>query len=186
VNVCGTPVYSIYISSLSLSFFQVYLYEINKLLQPSSHPRQILPYAVVTFTLDGVHNPTVDIPDPVIAGVREKQVTIGTEATGGNTKLQQIIDQINSRTEGGRVVGGGNERDEGTNPQMFGRMGRVGGGFPGSFSDVQSDGRDWKETEESPYDGEDDTEAGRLKKVRNFLSWKHSHFVAVLLNLACI
>ena len=39
---------------------QIYLYEINKLLQPSARPRQVLPYAVLTFTLQGAYLAAVD------------------------------------------------------------------------------------------------------------------------------
>ena len=39
---------------------QIYLYEINKLLQPSARPRQVLPYAVLTFTLPGAYLAAVD------------------------------------------------------------------------------------------------------------------------------
>ena len=39
---------------------QVYLYEITKLLQPSQRPRQVLPYAVLTFTLQGTYLPAID------------------------------------------------------------------------------------------------------------------------------
>ncbi len=39
---------------------QIYAYEINKLLQPSTRPRQIFPYAVITYTENGAYVPAVD------------------------------------------------------------------------------------------------------------------------------
>lgn len=66
---------------------QIYLYEINKLLQPASNPRQILPYAIVTFTVDGVYNSAIDV-EPTSA-----------EKLANNPQLQLIIKQINARSE---------------------------------------------------------------------------------------
>lgn len=66
---------------------QIYLYEINKLLQPVSHPRQVLPYAIVSFTLDGAYHPAVDA-EPT-----------ADDKLAGNPRLQHIINSINSKNE---------------------------------------------------------------------------------------
>lgn len=63
----------------------MYLYEINKLLQPASCPRHILPYAVVTYTPDGAYNSAIDA-EPT-----------GAEKLASNPQLQLIIKQINAR-----------------------------------------------------------------------------------------
>jgi len=62
----------------------VYLYDINALLQPLSRPRQLLPYAIVTYTVDGVHQDVDDI-EPVVADVP--------------SQLQQIIQRINAKAD---------------------------------------------------------------------------------------
>ena len=66
----------------------MYLYEINKLLQPASHPRQVLPYAIVSYTQDGVYLPSIDAePTPA-------------EKLAGNPRLQSIVKAINSKNDG--------------------------------------------------------------------------------------
>lgn len=64
---------------------QVYLYEINKLLQPSARPRQVLPYAVVTYTENGVYLPAIDVKPTA------------KEKLAGNPRLQEIIKAINCK-----------------------------------------------------------------------------------------
>jgi hypothetical protein len=66
---------------------QVFLYEINKLLQPSTRPRQTLPYAVITFTENGQYVPAIDAK----ATPKEK--------LAGNPRLQEIIKAINAKNE---------------------------------------------------------------------------------------
>jgi len=66
-------------------FIQVYLYDINALLQPLLRPRQLLPYAVVTYTVDGVQ-PSVDDVEPLTSDVPPQ--------------LQHIIQRINAKADG--------------------------------------------------------------------------------------
>ncbi|KAK2168273.1 hypothetical protein LSH36_18g00030 [Paralvinella palmiformis] len=64
---------------------QVYLYEINKLLQPASRPRQVMPYAVVHFTEEGLYTPLIDAE------------ATSAEKLADNPRLQQIVNAINSK-----------------------------------------------------------------------------------------
>ena len=63
----------------------MYLYEINKLLQPSARPRQAIPYAVVTYTEGGLHTSAVDAK----ASMKDQ--------IEGNPRLQEIIKAINAK-----------------------------------------------------------------------------------------
>lgn len=63
----------------------MYLYEINKLLQPSARPRQAIPYAVITYTEGGLHTSAVDAK----ASMKDQ--------IAGNPRLQEIIKAINAK-----------------------------------------------------------------------------------------
>ena len=69
-------------------FLQVYLYEINKLLQPCSRPRQAHPYAIVSYTVGGQYLPAIDAR------------ATSAEKLASNPRLQHIVSAINSKTEG--------------------------------------------------------------------------------------
>ncbi len=73
--------------------FQIYAYEINKLLQPSTRPRQIFPYAVVTYTENGAYVPAVDAKPTA------------KEKLAGNPRLQEIIKAINAKAESSKAAG---------------------------------------------------------------------------------
>jgi len=66
--------------------FQIYIYDINTLLQPAARPRQVLPYAVVTYTVNGLHHVVADV----------ESVAESTSDSVPN-QLQQIIQQINAK-----------------------------------------------------------------------------------------
>lgn len=75
---------------------QVYLYEINKLLQPTGSPRQLVPYAIIVFTQNGAYHPLVDAaPLPTQVSFNTPQAS--PQPADGKSRLQQIINTINSR-----------------------------------------------------------------------------------------
>ena len=67
----------------------MYLFEVNKLLQPECHPRQILPYAMVTYTPAGQPLPTVT--------TAMTSVNVTEAKLADNPQLQQIINAINAK-----------------------------------------------------------------------------------------
>lgn len=69
---------------------QVYLYETREPLQPSTRPRQVLPYAIVSYTPGGEYKETVDA----------KATT--DDKLASNPRLRQIVEAINSKP---RLIG---------------------------------------------------------------------------------
>jgi len=64
---------------------QIYLYDINALLQPLLRPRQLLPYAIVTYAVDGVQHNIANV-DPLLSDIPPQ--------------LHHIIERINAKAEG--------------------------------------------------------------------------------------
>ena len=60
----------------------MYLFEINKLLQPVLRPRQVLPYAILTFTQNGSYIPAIDA-EPT-----------AEQRMACNARLQQAVAQL--------------------------------------------------------------------------------------------
>jgi len=66
-------------------YVQIYLYDINTLLQPLLRPRQLLPYAIVTYTVDGIQQDVAEV-EPLPSDVPPE--------------LRHIIERINAKAEG--------------------------------------------------------------------------------------
>ena len=66
----------------------MYLFEINKLLQPVLRPRQVLPFAILTFTQNGTYIPAIDA-EPT-----------AEQRMACNARLQQAVAQLNKTALG--------------------------------------------------------------------------------------
>ena len=76
----------------------MYLYEINKLLQPTGTPRQLAPFAIIVFTQNGAYHPLVDAA-PLPTPVKFNTPQASPQPAEGKSRLQQIINTINSRSD---------------------------------------------------------------------------------------
>ena len=74
----------------------MYLYEINKLLQPTATPRQLVPFAIVVFTHNGAYQLLVDAL-PVTLSPKFNTPQASPQPADSASRLQQIINTINSR-----------------------------------------------------------------------------------------